>query len=159
MKFYIFHIYDNFFSLPFWVFHAQSCPKLLIPMFFIWKGRFLKFLMIFWPGIYFPGLLIGFGSEGFINWWKYIFSRTRVKHRGRNEIFLIRVYKTSWGLIGFMSDCSGLSFCSSSLWSSNLFDHDIDFVSVFHVQFLGSLSFMKSFTIEEESDVVDTELK
>ena len=74
-------------------------------------------------------------------------------------IFLIRGYKTSWAYVGFMCECSGLPFSGLSLCTSNLFDHDIDFVSVLHVEFLGGLGLVKSFTVEEESDVVDTELR
>ena len=39
-------------------------------------------------------------------------------------------------------------------FSSYLFDKYIDFVAVFHVEFLGGLSFVESFSVKEEPDVV-----
>jgi hypothetical protein len=72
--------------------------------------------------------------------------------------FLFKVYKTSISLVGFMSEFQ-IWLLVWSLRSSNLLDHDINFVTVFHVEFLGSLGFMKSLTIKEEPDIVDTELK
>jgi hypothetical protein len=44
------------------------------------------------------------------------------------------------------------------LGSSDLLDHDIDFVTVLHVEFFGGLGLVESLTIEEESDVVDAQL-
>lgn len=42
--------------------------------------------------------------------------------------------------------------------SSDLFDHDIDLISVLHVEVLGGLGFMEALAVEEEADVVDVEL-
>ncbi len=49
-------------------------------------------------------------------------------------------------------------FWGFSLGSSDLLDHDIDFVTVLHVEFFGGLGLVESLTIEEESDVVDAQL-
>jgi hypothetical protein len=48
---------------------------------------------------------------------------------------------------------------SISVNSSDLFNDDIDLVSVFHVEFLGGLSFVETFSVEEEPDVGKRELK
>jgi hypothetical protein len=39
------------------------------------------------------------------------------------------------------------------LGSSDLLDDDVDLVSVLHVEVLGRLRFVETFTIEEEADV------
>ena len=54
--------------------------------------------------------------------------------------------------------CSGITFFIFSLGSTNLFDHDIDFVAVFHVELFGGLGFVESLTVKEESYVVDAQL-
>jgi hypothetical protein len=54
--------------------------------------------------------------------------------------------------------CSGITFVIFSLGSTNLFDHYIDFVTVFHVELFGGLGFVESLTIEEESYVVNAQL-
>lgn len=44
-------------------------------------------------------------------------------------------------------------------FAANLFDEDIDLITVFHVEFLGGLSFMQSFAIEQKANVVGLQLR
>lgn len=52
-----------------------------------------------------------------------------------------------------------LLFGVLSLGPSDLFDDDIDLIAVFHVEFFGCLGLVESLSVEEESDVVDAELR
>ena len=38
-----------------------------------------------------------------------------------------------------------------------MFDEDIDFIAIFHVEFLGSLGFVEALAVEEETDIVGRE--
>jgi hypothetical protein len=42
--------------------------------------------------------------------------------------------------------------------ATNLLDDHIDFISVLHVELLGGLGLVESFSVEEEAHVVDVEL-
>jgi hypothetical protein len=42
--------------------------------------------------------------------------------------------------------------------SSNLFDDDVDLIAVLHVEVLGGLGLMETFSVEEEPDVASVEL-
>jgi hypothetical protein len=42
--------------------------------------------------------------------------------------------------------------------SADLLDHNVDLISVLHVEVLGGLSFVQAFSVEEEADVGGVEL-
>ena len=46
----------------------------------------------------------------------------------------------------------------SNVKAANLLNHNIYLISIFHVQIFGSLCLVKTFTVEEESDVVGVQL-
>jgi hypothetical protein len=46
----------------------------------------------------------------------------------------------------------------SLVGSSDLFDDDVDLIAVLHVEVLGGLCLVKTFSVEEEADVAGVEL-